>query len=136
MTTTRFLPALAPLALVTALAGCGTMRVEGTMKLEGPLTLTQGSYISDATYDRLAIGDDSQWALAMFGKPDQKTMLADGSEVWRWTFQHMHTDPSLLSIGKGKDSDEPTEQPEVQNVRFINTYVHVRSGEVVDKWRG
>ncbi len=105
------------------------------MLLEGPLSFTRGSYISDETFDRLRVGEDASWAIATFGEPEQRTRLADGSEVWRWTFQHVHTDPSLLSIGTSTGEEEAKE-PRVRNVQIINTYVHVRAGVLVEKWRG
>ena len=129
------------LALVAcSLTACSPIQFEGKMSVEGPLTMTEGTYISDRAFDRLEVGSESAWAIALFGEPEQKTQLSDGAEVWRWDFRHVGIDPSLLNFGGGSDtkSDEEGENsmPDLRNVQFSSTYVLIREGRIADKWRG
>jgi len=120
------------------------MKMEGKLQLEGPLTLSEGSYVGSEMFDRLEVGSDAMWAIALFGEPERRTTLGDGSSVWRWTFRHYAMDtslsPSLLSVGDraGRDEDaqadaERTGGPE--RMTITNTYVHVVDGRVDSKWQ-
>lgn len=112
------------------------MRIDGPLevRIEGPLVFSDGSYISDENFARLEVGSDAGWAVALFGEPDQRTTLSDGTEVWRWQFRHVGTNPSLVSIGEG-DVENPT-SPDLKSTMVVTTFVHVRDGLVIDKWRG
>ena len=137
---------IACVALTAAsLAGCTTtMKMEGKLQLEGPLTLSEGSYVGSEMFDRLEVGSDAMWSVALFGEPDQRTTLGDGSSVWRWTFRHYAMDTSLspsllLSPTESSDDDDAEADPEKvrepERTTITNTYVHVVHGRVDSKWQ-
>ena len=144
--TPRFHRSLVGAALVAsaALTGCSsTMRLEGKVQLEGPLTLSEGPYVGREMFDRLEVGSDAMWAIALFGEPTQRTTLSDGSRVWRWTFRHLALDtsisPSLLSVGRASEDagsdDEDARDHEPARMTITNTYVRVVDDRIDAKWR-
>lgn len=120
-----------------SLSACSPIEVQGKFTLEGPLTTTEGTYISDRTYELLDVGAEQAWAVALFGEPDHRTTLSDGAEIWRWTFRHIGLDPTLLSFGGGdeKDSEDGLDTG-ASNVSIRTTFVLIREGRIADKWRG
>ena len=119
--------------------------MDGTFRMEGPLVLSEGSYVSDAMFESLEEGSHKSWAIGIFGQPDQRTTLEDGSELWRWTFLQTQTDigvnPSLLSLGDGKDEKGKTAEEAMMSSQssktvITNTYVHIVRDRVEAKWRG
>jgi len=149
---------LPALCLAAACGGCGdsTMRMEGDMKLagdmkmegdmrgsmkiEGPIQIQMemqgpsikyhGVYVSDSLLERVYVDSTrADWLLAVFGEPTSRAALDDGSEIWKWAYLPVAQEGSfvtLFSPSGGKD------EPKVQTA---TTFVHLRDGVVIDKWR-
>ncbi|MDX2115843.1 MAG: hypothetical protein SFZ24_09545 [Planctomycetota bacterium] len=127
-----------PLAL-TGAAGCGETRMimDGTMRLEGPIQMQtsftgpsvsyNGTYISDALLERVEPGTTrADWILAVFGEPDQRAMLTDGTEIWKWTYRPSSQELSMVSLF-GNSEDKPASAAR-------NVFVHLAENTVLEAW--
>jgi len=152
----HLIPALAAGTISMMLCGCGenkmvmdgTMKgdvrgelkgdLAGTFKLDGPMQIQmqmqgptikyEGTFISEKLFDRVKVGEtESDWLLAVLGEPNFKTALANGHEIWRWTYRPMEQTGSVLSVFGGS-KDEPTLQPST-------SFIRLSGGTVVEKWR-
>lgn len=110
--------------------------VQGTVTLQGPIQLnipglsggSTGTFITEELFkmvkEEVTTGE---WVIAVFGEPDFRSSMSDGTEIWRWTFRPLGDQSPLFRVF-GNDK-EPT--PET-----LTTCVQIRDGTVIAKWRG
>lgn len=132
------------LASLVSLTGCSDsrmalesdMKMEGTLRLEGPIQMQiqgpamkyTGTYISENLLDRVKEKETrADWILAVFGEPEEKGKLNDGTEIWKWIYRPTMQDSSLVTLF-GKDDEPPRPQQSA-------TFLRMREGVVIEKWR-
>jgi hypothetical protein len=104
------------------------MRVEEPIRVEGPMMVFEGHYISDELFERIKLNETtSDWVLALLGDPTSQTTLDDGTEVWKWIYREQGINTSILQL---TSSDDAPTLPQML------TFVRLREGTVIDKWRG
>lgn len=119
-------------ALIAA-TGCGTMRMEmafdGPIQLQGPMMRYEGVFISDSIYERVQPGDTGDaMVLALFGEPQERHVLPEGDEIWKWLYREHGIDTSIASVINNADEESPS-------LPQMITFVRIRDGVVVEKWR-
>lgn len=104
---------------VAALGGCLVSSSNNT-------SIT-GAYVSPASYDQVEAGTTKMdWVEGAFGAPTSKTTLADGQELWRWTYTKTKDGHgSVLFIFGGSDHTE--------TIGHVN--IQCKDGLVLQKWR-
>jgi len=113
----------------------GSMRIDGPieiqMRIQGPSVTYTGVYVSESLLERVRVDSTtSDWLLAVFGEPTSRGALDDGTEIWKWAYLPVAQEGSfvtLLSTGGG-GRDEPT-------IQTATSFVQLRDGIVIDKWR-
>ena len=121
------------LAASWTVVGCSTdstlrMHVEEPIRVEGPMMVFEGHYISDPLFERIKLNETTaDWVLALFGEPTSQATLDDGTEVWKWIYREQGFNTSILQLMGSED--EPT-------LPQMLTFVRMRNGTVIDKWRG
>lgn len=110
-----------------------TVKVEGPLQLQvqiqGPTIKYEGTNISDELFGIIKVGvtaDD--WLLAVFGEPDARSTLRDGSEIWRWTYRPVEQQGSMVQVFN-KTEKEP-------QLATRNVFVQLRNRLVIEKWKG
>ncbi len=110
-----------------------TVKVEGPlqlqMQIQGPTIKYEGTNISDELFGIIKVGvtaDD--WLLAVFGEPDARSTLRDGSEIWRWTYRPIEQQGSMVQVFN-KTEKEP-------QLATRNVFLQLRAKVVVEKWKG
>jgi hypothetical protein len=87
-----------------------------------------GTFVTEQLYNMVQIGSSSEYARAIYGKPDEESTLKDGSAVWKYHYRPTSSQGSIFSL-LGKKDDEP--KPE-----HIVTLVFIKEDKVSGKWRG
>lgn len=143
--TTMILRRTVAIASACALAGCGdtrmtmdgdmTMRGELALKgpirmeLSGPSITYSGTYVSETLFGHIETGKTrGEWILAVLGDPDARTGLSDGTEIWRWSYQPNREQLAAVTVWSSGGKEEP-------RVRQSITFLQLRDGIVIDKWR-
>jgi hypothetical protein len=131
--------------VMLALAGCGETRMaldgdmtfDGSLRLEGPVQMQlsgpsvtySGTYVSEALFERVRPNETREdWILAVLGEPDVRSRLADGSEIWRWSYQPVAQQGAAIAMWTIGGEDEPM-------VKQSTTFLHMRDGVVIESWR-
>lgn len=112
------------------LKGDLALKFEGPiqMKVDGPTIRYQGTYISESLLEQVQDGRTTgEWVLAVFGEPDERTKLSDGSEIWKWQYRPVEESAVAFSLFGG-DKDKP-------RTPQMTAFVQVRDGVVVRKFR-
>lgn len=144
------LPALATAASWWALvlAGCSdhmkldssmegkletVIRADGPLQLQvqmqGPTIRYEGTYISDELLEYVKIGKSTdEWIVAVFGEPDARSVLKDGSEVWRWTYRPIEQQGSVVELFSKSEKDP--------KLATRTVFILLRAGVVTEKWKG
>jgi len=113
----------------------GSMRIDGpieiNMQMQGPSVTYTGVFVSESLLERVHIDSTtSDWLLAVFGEPTSRAALDDGTEIWKWAYLPLSQQGSFVTIlstgGGGKE--EPT-------IQTATTFIQLRDGVVIDKWR-
>ncbi|MBL9118771.1 MAG: hypothetical protein JNL80_02515 [Phycisphaerae bacterium] len=132
-------------AIALCLAACGESRmtldgdmaIRGELNLQGPIRMEisgpsinySGTYVSEALFDHIDAGETkADWILAVLGEPDARTGLNDGTEIWRWAYQPNREQLAAVTVWSTGEKEEP-------RVRQSLTFVQLRDGVVLDKWR-
>lgn len=114
------------------LDGAMTMRLEGpiVMQMQGPTVRYEGTYVSKELAERIEVNKTrTDWLLAVIGEPNGTASLDDGTEIWKWSYRPTEQTSSVVSVfGGGGSKEEPRLQP-------VTTYVRLRSGVVIERWR-
>lgn len=122
-------------AIVLAMSGCSgdadmnmTVRLADPIRVEGPMMVFEGQYISDELFKRLKENETTEdWVLALLGEPTSRYTLNDGTSVWKWVYREQGFNTSVFKL-TGSD-EEPT-------LPQLLTFVRLRDGVVIEKWRG
>ncbi len=107
-------------ALALPLAGC--------LVTSNSSVSTSGSYIPEATFDRVEPGKTTEaWVKATLGEPSSKSKLDNcNREIWKWKYTEKKTGSgTVLFIFSGHSEDEKSH----------TAYVELKDGVVTRKWR-
>lgn len=87
----------------------------------------EGTWVGEELLDHVDVKETrADWVLAVFGKPDARAELGDGSEIWRWTYRPKGAQPMPTLLG---GRERPVPGP-------VTSFVRVKDGVVVEKGRG
>ncbi len=110
--------------------GAMAMKIEGPiqMTLQGPTITYAGTYVSEKLLEQVQEQRTTgEWVLAVFGEPDERKALSDGSEIWKWHYRP--TEESALAFSLfGGDKDKP-------RTPQMLCFVQIMDGVVVRKFR-
>jgi hypothetical protein len=96
----------------------------------GGLTIEyEGTMITLPVFNMVEVGSSAEYAYALFGDPDFKSTLSDGSSVWRYAYRPKSQSGGLLGAFGSSNKEEP--KPE-----HVTTLVFIRDNKVSGKWRG
>ncbi len=113
------------------LDGAMTMKFEGpiVMQMQGPTVHYEGTFVSKELAERIEVNRTrTDWLLAVIGEPNAAAALDDGTEIWKWSYRPTEQTSSVVSVFGGGSKDEPRLQP-------VTTYVRLRNGVVIERWR-
>src|SRR5262245_54098892 len=114
----RSLTAAAALAVAPLLGGC----VIGSSSH----TDVSGNYIGADTISQIQPGKDQAYVLALCGDPSDKTVLNNGTEIWKWRYsEHKKSSGSVIFLLSAESNTD--------NVK--TTFVEFKDGIVVKAWR-
>lgn len=117
----RAAPALAAV-LATSLAVLPGCLVSGSSS-----TKVRGEYIGPATFNEIEPGVTTvDWVRAVMGEPTSRACLADGSEIWKWSYERRHSSRGGVFLLVGGSSKEETKGA---------TFVQIKDGVVTKAWR-
>lgn len=108
-----------------------TLKLDGPVeiRMQGPTVRYEGTYISDELLELVDAGETTgEWVIAVFGEPDARTQLHDGSSIWRWTYRPVEQTASVIEIF-GDEEKEP-------RLSTRTVFCQVRDGIVIRKWSG
>lgn len=115
----------------------GTMTFDGAMRIEGPIQIQMsgpsityaGTYVSEGMFEQIKVGATrGEWLIAVLGEPTARSVLSDGSELWRWTYQPVSQQGSLLTVWETGGEAEP-------DVKQSIAIVELRDDVVTAAWR-
>ena len=113
--------------LWSALLAAGVLVAPACVISAGSDSEVSGQYVSQRTLDRIEPGKDQDYVLALIGKPDSRTKLDDGTEIWKWRYvEKKRSHGHLIFIF---DTDSKTETRHTAYVEFD------ADGKVVKAWR-
>lgn len=110
--------ALAVSALVAGLQGC---IINASSK-----TSQTGKYVSNETFKQIQPGANKDYVVALIGEPSTKTQLADGTEIWRWTYRETKTSSGAVIFLINSDTQNESEK---------SSYVQMENGVVTKAWQ-
>lgn len=114
----RSLAVAAALATGTLLTGC----VIGSSSH----TDVSGNYIGNETLAQIQPGKDQAYVLALVGDPSDKTVLTNGTEIWKWRYTEQKKSSGSVIFLLSAESN-------TNDVK--TTYVEFKDGVVVKAWR-
>ena len=112
------------------LNGQMAVKIEGPieMKVDGPTIHYKGTYVSDKALAEVVEGRTTgEWVVAVFGEPDVRVKLSDGSEIWKWQYRPTEETAMAFSLFGG-DKDKP-------RTPQMLAFVQIRDGIVIHKFR-
>lgn len=90
-------------------------------------TKISGQYVGPATFNEIEPGVTTvDWVRGVLGEPTTKTSLADGSEIWKWSYTRKRSSAGGVFLLIGSSSAEET---------VGATFVQIKDGVVVKAWR-
>lgn len=89
-------------------------------------TTRSGKYISTDTVQRIEPGKNADYVIAVLGEPSSRQALADGTEIWKWTYRERKRSSGAIFLVVDSDSTTETERA---------TYVELQHGVVVRAWQ-
>lgn len=109
------------------------LRLEGPIQMQvqmqGPTVRYEGTYISDELLEHVTVGEATdEWILAVFGEPDARSKLRNGSEIWRWTYRPVEQQTSMVEVFSSTEK-EP-------KLATRSVFIMLRDAIVVEKWKG
>lgn len=123
------MPGLRGRLVLAAALIAGGLTTSGCIRLVRTSTSTQysGRYVSQSSYEQIEPGcTTGEWVKAVLGPPTLEQALDDGDQIWRYEYTRWRTRSGsvfLLFDGDNQSSNQG------------GTYVQVRDGIVVRKWR-
>lgn len=118
--------------LAGELKGDMAFKIEGPIQIQmqGPTIKYEGTYISDPLYEIVKPGETtSDWIIAVFGEPNVRTELRDGTEVWRWTYKPIAQESAIIEVFGSDEKKEP-------KLTTRTVFVQIRDDVVIQKWKG
>jgi outer membrane protein assembly factor BamE (lipoprotein component of BamABCDE complex) len=113
--------------LNTALKLEGPMQIQ--MQVQGPVIRYEGTYISDELLEQVQDGKTTDdWVLAVFGEPNARADLRDGTTIWRWTYKPIEQQASVVEVFS-KSEKEPKRATRTVFIQF-------RDAVAIKKWKG
>jgi outer membrane protein assembly factor BamE (lipoprotein component of BamABCDE complex) len=90
-------------------------------------TSVSGRYVSSSAFSEIKPGSTSgEWVRATLGEPTNCSKLADGTEIWKWSYTETKDGQGTIFL-LFSGSDQTTTQ--------ANAFVEVKDGVVTKKWR-
>lgn len=89
-------------------------------------TTRSGKYISTETVQRIEPGKPAEYVVAVLGEPSSRQSLADGTEIWKWTYRERKQSSGAVFLVVDSDSTTETERA---------TYVELQHGVVIRAWQ-
>lgn len=108
-----------------------SLKLEGPieMRLQGPTVRYEGTYVSDELFALVKAGETTDdWLIAVFGEPDARAELRDGTSIWRWTYRPTEQTASVIEVFGGEEK-EP-------KLSTRSVFCQIRARLVVGKWKG
>lgn len=121
--------------LALCVTGCSNdltmrMRIEEPIRVEGPMMIFEGHYISGQLFERIKVNETTrEWVIVLLGEPTECHTLDDGTEVWKWFYREQGFNTSVLTLLGGEEEGAPS-------LPQMLTFVRLRDGVVIEKWRG
>jgi outer membrane protein assembly factor BamE (lipoprotein component of BamABCDE complex) len=112
---------LAALALLPFVAG-------GCLVTSDSSEHRSGNYVADSTFDQIRPGKTTEgWVDATLGKPTSVSHLADGTDIWKYSYtERRDSSGAVFLIFGGSSSSEKTH----------TAFVEIKDGIVRNAWRG
>lgn len=87
-----------------------------------------GNYVADSTFNQIKPGQTTEgWVRATLGPPTSKDSLADGTQIWKYTYtERRESSGAVFLIFGGHDEKETNG----------TAYVEIKNGVVTNAWRG
>ena len=87
-----------------------------------------GNYVADSTFDQIRPGKTTEgWVDATLGKPTSVSRLADGTQIWKYSYtERRDSSGAVFLIFGGSSSSEKTH----------TAFVEIKDGIVTNAWRG
>lgn len=87
-----------------------------------------GNYVADTTFNQIKPGQTTEgWVRATLGPPTSKDTLADGTQIWKYTYtERRESSGAVFLIFGGHDEKETNG----------TAYVEIKNGVVTNAWRG
>lgn len=120
--------------VTTSLKVEGPMQIQ--MQLQGPTIKYEGTYISDELLELVQVGKTGDdWVLAVFGEPNARGELRDGTQIWRWTYKPVQQQTDMIEMfslfGGGKDDEKKEPRLATRTV-----FLQLSNQVVIQKWKG
>ena len=112
---------LAPALLLACLPLAGCVVIDSDSHTE-----TSGTQISPTTLAQVEPGKSADFVLALLGEPSSRTTLADGTEIWKWTYRETRRSGGHILFVIDSDSTRET---------TLTSYVELCNGLVVKAWQ-
>jgi outer membrane protein assembly factor BamE (lipoprotein component of BamABCDE complex) len=114
--------------LFLAILCAGILGLSGCLVGGSSSVHREGSYISEDTLRQVEPGKTSEsWVLATLGKPTEKSEIANGYELWKYSYKETKDSNGYVFLLFG-GSD--------QQVTGGKVFVELKNGVVTKCWRG
>lgn len=85
-----------------------------------------GQYVSAETLEQIQPGSTQEYVRSLIDEPTTKTVLSDGTEIWKWTYSATTSSKSSLLFLINAEKNTKTHH---------NSYIQFESGLVTKSWR-
>jgi hypothetical protein len=107
------------LCILALAPACVVISTDGSEQIEG-------QYVSATTLEQIQRGSTQEYVLSLLSEPTSKTVLTDGTEIWKWSYSKSTSSKhSLLLL---VDSEKCS-------TNRYNAYVQFEDGVVAKTWR-
>jgi outer membrane protein assembly factor BamE (lipoprotein component of BamABCDE complex) len=114
--------------MFTALFALMLATETGCLVATNSTTSRSGNYVSQSTLNQITPNQTTQdWVKSVVGNPTSKSMLADGTEIWKYSYsQRTDNDGYVFLIFAGNDSKEAAG----------TIFIELKNGLVTRCWQG
>lgn len=85
-----------------------------------------GQYVSAETLAQVQPGSTQEYVLSLLDQPTTKTVLSDGTEIWKWSYSATSSSRSSLLFLVNAEKNTKTHH---------NSYIQFEGGLVTKAWR-
>jgi outer membrane protein assembly factor BamE (lipoprotein component of BamABCDE complex) len=85
-----------------------------------------GQYVSAETLAQIQPGSTQEYVMSLLDEPTTKTVLSDGTEIWKWTYSSTASSRSSLLFVLNAEKNTK---------RHHNSYIQFEGGLVTKAWR-